>query len=74
MGAVHLVRARLFGASVPSATIRQTVTAYRFGLVGYVLAMLLALVWPVVSFVAYLGIALYYFVPHGADDDLAGDA
>lgn len=50
--------------------IAATVRAYRVGLSGYVVATLLALLWPLASFAAYLLIALYYLVPRGLDDDL----
>jgi uncharacterized membrane protein len=63
-------------AFIPLATARIVATrnAYRIGLGVYVLAMLIALVWPVASFVAYVGIAVYYLIPHGVDDDIATPA
>jgi uncharacterized membrane protein len=70
----HLVRARCFAPAVPPRTIAATVRAYRVGWVGYVAAMLLALVLPVVSFAAYVAIALYYLVPRGVDADISDPA
>jgi len=66
----HLVRASAFDAHVDAATVRVTVRAYRTGWVTYVGAMLLSLVLPIVSFAAYIAIALYYAVPRGIDADL----
>ncbi|MBV8373104.1 MAG: DUF1211 domain-containing protein [Candidatus Eremiobacteraeota bacterium] len=66
----HLVRERSFIASVDAATVRSTVRAYRIGWAGYVAATLLALITPVVSFGAYLAIAIYYLVPRGVDADI----
>ena len=50
--------------------IHGTVIAYRVGLVGYVIATLLALVIPLASFGAYLSIAAYYLIPRGVDADV----
>ncbi|MBV8155282.1 MAG: DUF1211 domain-containing protein [Candidatus Eremiobacteraeota bacterium] len=66
----HLVASRAFHANVSPAAIAQTVRAYRFGWVTYVGAMLLALVAPVVSFAAYVVVALYYLIPRGLDADM----
>lgn len=68
---LHLVRRRAFHESVGDRTIRATITAYRVGWVGYALAMLLAIVDPLASFVAYLLIAGYYVIPRGVDSDVA---
>jgi uncharacterized membrane protein len=51
--------------------IARTRFAYRVGLVTYVTSTLLALVLPLLSFAAYIAIAFYYFIPHGADADSA---
>ena len=66
----HLVRRRAFSPSVNAGTVASTVRAYRIGWAGYAAATLLALVLPVVSFGAYLAIALYYLVPRGVDADI----
>jgi len=66
---LHLVRRRAFQASVRDDSIRATIRAYRVGWVGYALAMLLAIVDPLASFVAYLFIAAYYVIPRGVDSD-----
>ena len=66
---LHLVRRRAFDERVTEQTIRATIRAYRVGWVGYALAMLLALVDPLASFVAYLFIAAYYVIPRGVDSD-----
>ncbi len=68
----HLVRRRAFAPSVSAATVASTVRAYRVGWAGYAIATLTALVLPVVSFGAYLAIAVYYLVPRGVDADIGG--
>jgi uncharacterized membrane protein len=65
----HLVGARAFNSSVADATVAGTVRAYRIGWAVYGAAMLLALVFPLVSFAAYIIIALFYLIPHGLDAD-----
>lgn len=70
----HLVRTKAFDVHVDAARIRGTVRAYRTGWVTYVGAMLLSLVLPIVSFAAYIAIALYYVIPRGIDADLEVDA
>jgi uncharacterized membrane protein len=67
---LHLVRSRAFHHGVTQATIGATVRAYRTGWIGYATATLLALWLPILSFVAYIGIALYYLVPRGVDADI----
>jgi uncharacterized membrane protein len=66
----HLVRARAFHSTVSEKSIAATVRAYRTGWVVYGAATLLALVLPVLSFAAYLIIAIYYLVPRGLDSDV----
>jgi uncharacterized membrane protein len=66
----HLVRTRAFLPEITPQVIRQTVSAYRVGWFGYVSATVLALFLPVVSFAAYIAIAIYYLVPRGVDADL----
>lgn len=66
----HLVRSRAFLPDVTDVTIRATIRAYRTGWIGYAIATLLALWLPVLSFAAYLAIALFYLVPRGVDADL----
>jgi uncharacterized membrane protein len=66
----HLIRTNAFHASVSPERIAATRAAYRTGFVGYFLAMLLALVLPLASFVAYIAVALYYLIPRGVDDDI----
>jgi uncharacterized membrane protein len=65
----HLVRAHAFQSSVSDAAIAATVRAYRTGWLVYGSATLLALLFPVVSFAAYILIAVYYLVPRGLDSD-----
>jgi uncharacterized membrane protein len=67
----HLVRTRAFLPEIAPGIVRQTVHAYRVGWFGYVGATVLALFLPVVSFAAYIAIAIYYLVPRGVDADLA---
>jgi uncharacterized membrane protein len=66
----HLVRSHAFHESVNARSIRATVVGYRVGWLTYVLAMVVALFLPVVSFALYIAIALYYLVPRGVDKDL----
>jgi uncharacterized membrane protein len=66
----HLVSSRAFVHGVAKATIGATVRAYRIGWLVYAIATLLALWLPILSFAAYLGIALYYLVPRGVDADI----
>ena len=66
----HIVRVGAFAPEVTDSMIASTVRAYRIGWVVYTLAALLALWLPLVSFAAYLGIAIYYLVPRGVDADV----
>jgi uncharacterized membrane protein len=66
----HLVRTGAFHANIGQATIRQTTIAYRVGLATYVIAMLVSLIEPVVSFALYLLVAGYFSIPRGVDADL----
>ena len=66
----HLVRSQAFDDSGELELHRATVVAYRTGWFTYVLATAVALFLPVVSFAAYIAIALYYVVPRGVDTDL----
>jgi hypothetical protein len=65
----HLVRSNAFDPDVERITIASTVRGYRTGWAVYVLATLVALVLPVVSFGLYLAIVVYFLVPRGADSD-----
>jgi uncharacterized membrane protein len=67
---MHLVRSRAFFAGVAKGAIIATVRAYRIAWTGYAIATLLALWLPLLSFAAYLGIALYFLVPRGVDADI----
>lgn len=69
---MHLARTRAFAPNVGAERIAATLRAYRTGWIVYVLATLLALVLPLVSFAAYLAIAIYYLVPRGVDADFEG--
>ena len=66
---MHLIRNKQFHANVTEETKKQTVIAYRVGWVTYAGAMLLSLIWPIVSFAAYIGITGYYLFPRGVDAD-----
>ena len=70
----HLVRRRAFRRDVADATIRQTVIAYRVGLVTYACATLAAFAAPLLSFAFYVLIAGYYLFPRGVDKDLGAGA
>jgi len=66
----HLVATNAFSREVSAQTIRQTLFAYRVGWVIYPAAMLIALVAPIVSFILYVLITIFYLIPRGADTDL----
>lgn len=66
---MHLIRTRAFHADVSEAMQRQTVIAYRVGWATYFAAMLVSLLWPIVSFIAYIAITGYYLFPRGVDAD-----
>jgi len=66
----HIVGSGAFDRRVAAKTMRQTVFAYRVGLVTYAVATMTALFAPIVSFALYLLVAAYYLVPRGVDDDL----
>jgi TMEM175 potassium channel family protein len=66
----HLVRSHAFRGDVTKTAVATTVRAYRIGWAGYTMATLLALWLPIVSFGAYLAIAIYYLVPRGVDADM----
>lgn len=70
----HLVRSRAFGHDVSDAAIRQTIVAYRTGWVTYIVAMLTALIVPVLSFALYIAVTVYYLIPRGLDSDLNRNA
>jgi uncharacterized membrane protein len=67
----HLIVSRALDPSLSPVRIARTRFAYRVGLVTYIVATLLALVLPLLSFAAYIAITFYYFIPHGADADTA---
>jgi TMEM175 potassium channel family protein len=67
---LHLVRSNAFSEGVPPHTIRETVIAYRVGWITYVVATLVALFIPLLSFALYILIVLYYVVPRGVDTDI----
>ncbi len=69
----HLIRSKAFHASVTPERIAATRSAYRTGWFAYFFAMLLALVLPLASFVAYIAVAVYYLIPRGVDDDIIVD-
>jgi uncharacterized membrane protein len=66
----HLIRSGALHPSVTAERIAATRKAYRVGWLVYTSATLLALLWPLASFAAYVGIAIYYLIPHGLDDDI----
>jgi uncharacterized membrane protein len=57
--------------SVSQAVLMDSRRVFLIGLLTYYVAMLLALWWPLLSFAAYVTIALYGLIPHGVDEDLA---
>ena len=67
----HLARTHAFNTDVSSGAIAETRRAYRTGLLVYAGATLVALLLPLVSFAAYVGIALYYLIPRGVDSDIS---
>ena len=66
----HLARSGAFAPGIEKSTIAFTLRGYRTGLIVYASATLVALVWPLVSFGAYLALVIYFFVPRGADSDI----
>ncbi len=67
----HLVRAKAFSPEVSPEIIAATLRGYRTGWVVYVVATVVSLVLPLLSFGAYLAIVIYFLVPRGADSDYA---
>ena len=67
----HLIRGNAFGTNLSPARISASIRAYAVGLATYLVATLLALVLPLLSFAAYVAITIYYFVPQGVDSDSA---
>lgn len=66
----YLIARRAFRPFVTEEAIHATVFHYRVGLTTYAIAMILAFVFPVVSFALYWAITLYYMFPRGVDADL----
>jgi uncharacterized membrane protein len=66
---MHLARSGSFEQEVDEKTIAGTVRQYWAGWAVYVGATLLALVLPIVSFAAYLGLMIYFFIPRGAEEN-----
>lgn len=66
---MHLIRTRAFFAGATEDIQRQTTIAYRVGWATYFVAMLISLLWPIVSFIAYIAITGYYLFPRGVDAD-----
>lgn len=66
----HIVRSKAFHESIGAASVAATVRAYRVGWFTYVIAAIVALFVPLLSFALYVAIAGYYLVPRGVDDDL----
>ena len=70
----YLIRTRAFHRTISPKIIAATRRAYRVGWLGYFLAMLLALVVPILSFAAYVVISAYYVIPRGVDADLSAES
>ncbi len=66
----YLIRTKTFAHSVTPEVLADSRRAYLIGTSTYYVAMLLALWMPVLSFAAYVAIAIYYLIPHGVDEDL----
>ena len=66
----YLIETKAFAHSVTPEILADSRRAFLTGMLTYYAAMLLALWLPVVSFAAYIAIALYYLIPHGVDEDL----
>lgn len=71
---MHLIRSHAFAPEVSETAIRQTVVAYRTGWITYIVAMLTALILPVLSFALYIAVTVYYLIPRGLDSDLNRNA
>ena len=70
---IHLIRSRALDPAVTAEALRGTVVAYRVGLATYTTAMLVSLVYPLVSFALYIFITLYYLWPRGVDADAVAE-
>lgn len=68
----HVVNSGAFHAQVSKKTVRQTRVAYRVGLTTYLIATLIAVIEPILSFTLYLLVAAYFLIPRGVDADLNG--
>ena len=66
----YLIAAKVFARSVSRDVLTGSRRAFFVALLTYYAAMLLALWWPLVSFAAYITIAVYGLMPHGVDEDL----
>ena len=67
---MHVVKARLFSQKISPSRVAQTVVNYRIGLFIYAVAMLVSLLAPLVSYLAYILIAAFYLIPRGVDETL----
>jgi uncharacterized membrane protein len=66
----YLIARRAFRQFVTQNAIRETVFAYRVGLIVYACATVVAFAWPIVSFWLYWAITGFYLFPRGIDADL----
>ena len=66
----HVIASKAVLPSVRHEILMESRRVFFLGLLTYVAAMLLALWWPLLSFAAYIAIAIYGLMPHGVDEDL----
>jgi uncharacterized membrane protein len=66
----RLVRVHAFYSGVSEAAVARTVRAYCGARTTYLLAALVALVAPIISFACYLAIVFYFLIPRGVDADI----
>jgi uncharacterized membrane protein len=69
----YLIKSGAFYRSINDETLRQTVVAYRVGLITYVAATAIGFISPRISFALYGAIALYYLFPRGLDTDAVAE-
>lgn len=66
----YVIATKAILPSVSHEVLMDSRRVFFIGLLTYYVAMLLALWWPLLSFAAYVTIALYGLIPHGVDEDL----
>jgi uncharacterized membrane protein len=68
----RLVRIHAFRGGISDGAIARTVRAYCGAWITYMIAAVLPLIAPIISFASYLAIVMYFLVPRGVDADIEG--